>query len=56
MRRWCCGWSWTLHGSESGIDFPGEAAQVIEVADGRIQRVSMFFTWDEALEAAGLSE
>ncbi len=47
---------WTLHGSESGIDFPGEAAQVIEVADGRIQRVSMFISWDEALEAAGLSE
>ena len=46
----------TLHGPESGIDVPGEMAQVIEVADGRIQRVSSFFTWDEALEAAGLSE
>ena len=45
----------TLHGPESGIDVPGEMAQVIEVADGRIQRVSTFFTWDEALEAAGLS-
>ena len=46
----------TLHGPESGIDFPGEMAQVIEVADGRIQRVSNFFTWAEALEAAGLEE
>jgi hypothetical protein len=46
----------TMHGSESGIDFPGEIAQVVEVADGRIQRVSNFFTWADALEAAGLSE
>jgi ketosteroid isomerase-like protein len=46
----------TLHGPKSGIDVPGEMAQVIEVADGRIQRVSNFFTWDQALEAAGLSE
>ena len=46
----------TLHGPESGIDVPGEMAQVIEVADGRIQRVSSFFTGAEALEAAGLRE
>jgi ketosteroid isomerase-like protein len=46
----------TLHGPASGIDVPAEMAQVIEVADGRIQRVSNFFRWDEALEAAGLSE
>jgi ketosteroid isomerase-like protein len=46
----------TVHGQESGIDVPGEMAQVIEVADGRIQRVSSFFTWAEALEAAGLEE
>ena len=46
----------TIHGPESGIDVPGEMAQVIEVADGRIQRVSIFRTWDEALEAAGLEE
>jgi ketosteroid isomerase-like protein len=46
----------TLHGPASGIDVPAEMAHVIEVADGRIQRVSIFFTWDEALEAAGLSE
>ena len=46
----------TLRGPESGIHVPGEMAQVIEVADGRIQRSRMFFTWEEALEAAGLSE
>jgi ketosteroid isomerase-like protein len=46
----------TLHGPASGIDVPAEMAQVIAVADGRIQRVSTFFRWDEALEAAGLSE
>jgi ketosteroid isomerase-like protein len=46
----------TMHGSESGIDFPGEIGQVVAVADGRIQRVQMFFTWEEALEAAGLEE
>ena len=46
----------TVHGLESGIDVPGEMAQVIEVVDGRIQRSRMFFTWDEALEAAGLEE
>ena len=46
----------TLHGPESGIDVPAELSQVSEVADGRIQRVLMFFTWVEALEAAGLSE
>ncbi len=46
----------TVHGPESGIDVPGEMAQVIEVADGRVQRLRMFFGWKEALEAAGLSE
>ena len=46
----------TIHGPESGIDVPGEMAQVIEVVDGRIQRVRNFRTWDEALEAAGLEE
>ena len=46
----------TMHGPESGIDFPGEVAQIIEVADGRIQRLRMFFTWEEALEAGGLRE
>ena len=46
----------TLHGPVSGIDVPAEMAQVIAVADGRIQRVSNFFRWDEALEAARVSE
>jgi hypothetical protein len=46
----------TMHGAESGVDVPGEMAQVIEVVDGRIQRFRLFFTWEEALEAAGLSE
>jgi ketosteroid isomerase-like protein len=46
----------TVHGAESGVDVPGEMAQVYEVADGRIQRVRLFFAWEEALEAAGLSE
>jgi hypothetical protein len=46
----------TLHGPESGIDVPGEMGQVIEVVDGRIQSLRMFFAWEEALEAAGLRE
>ena len=46
----------TVHGPESGIEVPGEMGQVIEVADGRIQRSRLFFTWEEALEAAGLRE
>jgi ketosteroid isomerase-like protein len=43
----------TLHGAESGVDIPGEIAQVVEVADGRLQRIRLFMTWEEALEAAG---
>jgi ketosteroid isomerase-like protein len=46
----------TVHGVESGVDVPGEMAQVYEVADGRIHRIRLFFAWEEALEAAGLSE
>jgi ketosteroid isomerase-like protein len=46
----------TIHGAKSGIDVPGEVAQVWEVADGRVQRVRLFTTWQEALEAAGLRE
>ena len=46
----------TVRGPESGIEVPGEMGQVIEVADGRIQRIRMFMTWGEALEAAGLQE
>jgi ketosteroid isomerase-like protein len=46
----------TLHGDESGVDVPGKFAQVNDVADGRIQRVRIFMTWAEALNAAGLSE
>ena len=46
----------TLHGPESGIDVPGEAGQVIEVVDGKIQSLRLFFAWEEALEAAGLRE
>jgi hypothetical protein len=46
----------TAHGAESGVDVPAEATQVFEVAAGRLQRARMFLTWEEALEAAGLSE
>jgi ketosteroid isomerase-like protein len=46
----------TIHGAKSGVDVPGEMPQVIEVADGKVGRIRLFFTWDEALEAAGLSE
>ena len=46
----------TIHGAKSGIDVPGEVGQVWDVADGRVQRVRLFTTWQEALEAAGLSE
>jgi len=46
----------TVHGPASGIDVPGEIAQVVEVVDGRVQRMRVFMTWEEALEAAALSE
>jgi ketosteroid isomerase-like protein len=46
----------TIHGAKSGVDFPGEVGQVWEVADGRVQRVRLFTTWQETLEAAGLRE
>ena len=46
----------TIHGPASGIDVPGEIAQVFEVVDGSVQRLRVFMTWEEALEAAGLSE
>ena len=46
----------TLHGAESGVDVLGEFAQMVEVADGTLQRVRLFMTWEEALEAAGLRE
>jgi ketosteroid isomerase-like protein len=46
----------TIQGAESGVDVPGEIAQVVEVADGRLQRIRLFMTWEEALEAAGLRE
>jgi ketosteroid isomerase-like protein len=45
-----------IHGAKSGVDVPGEVAQVWEVADGRVQRVRLFTTWQEALEAAGRRE
>src|SRR4029450_5194420 len=43
-------------GAESGLDVPGEIAQVFQVANGKFQRVWGFLSWEEALEAAGLSE
>jgi ketosteroid isomerase-like protein len=46
----------TLHGTTSGVDVPGEMPQVVEVADGKVRRIRLFFAWEEALEAAGLSE
>ena len=46
----------TLHGTTSGVDVPGEMPQVIEIANGRIQRLRLFFSWADALDAAGLSE
>jgi ketosteroid isomerase-like protein len=46
----------TIHGAKSGVDFPGEVGQVWEVADGRAQRVRLFTTWQEALDAVGLRE
>jgi ketosteroid isomerase-like protein len=41
-----------VEGGGSGIVFPGELSQVVEVADGRLKRVRGFFSWDEAREAA----
>ena len=46
----------TVRGTQSGVGVPGEVTQVVEVADGRIQRARFFRTWEEALEAAGLEE
>jgi hypothetical protein len=42
--------------AESGVAVPGEIAQVVEVAEGTLQRIRLFMTWEEALEAAGLPE
>jgi ketosteroid isomerase-like protein len=46
----------TIHGAKSGVGVPAELTQVIEVADGSLQRQRTFMTWEEALEAAGLRE
>jgi ketosteroid isomerase-like protein len=46
----------TIHGAKSGVDVPFELAQVHEVEGGRVQRTRGFLTWEEALEAVGLSE
>ncbi|MGH2801032.1 MAG: nuclear transport factor 2 family protein [Solirubrobacterales bacterium] len=41
-----------VHGAGSGLVLPGELMQVIEVAQGGIQRLRGFFEWEQALEAA----
>jgi ketosteroid isomerase-like protein len=41
-----------VEGAASGVVFPGELNQVVEVADGRLRRVRGFFSWAEAREAA----
>jgi ketosteroid isomerase-like protein len=43
-------------GAQSGIGISGQFAQVVEIADGQLQRTRSFLSWNEALEAAGLSE
>ena len=45
-----------VEGAESGLVVPGELTQVVEVADGRLQRARVFFAWAEALEAADLAD
>jgi ketosteroid isomerase-like protein len=43
-------------GRASGIPIENPTGNVYEFADGRIQRITIFFDRNQALEAAGLSE
>jgi ketosteroid isomerase-like protein len=48
----------TFHGTghESGVEVSVEAAWLARVKDGLVAVMHSFASWDEALEAAGLSE
>jgi ketosteroid isomerase-like protein len=46
----------SAHGRESGIPVHVRVSQVWTVRDGKVARLLVFDTRDEALEAAGLSE
>jgi len=43
-------------GRDSGIDVNDERVHLFDFTEGQISRVRSFAAWDEALEAAGLSE
>jgi ketosteroid isomerase-like protein len=43
-------------GRTSGVQLSQPVAGIYAVVDGRVARVDGFHIWDEALEAAGLSE
>jgi ketosteroid isomerase-like protein len=45
-----------VRGAGSGIDMSGSFAQLVEIANGELWRTRSFLSWEEALEAAGLSE
>jgi ketosteroid isomerase-like protein len=44
------------HGRASGIEVRGELTYLYRVRDGKVARVEIYPTRDEALEAAGVSE
>jgi len=44
------------HGGLSGASVERELGEVCTVREGKVVRVRLFGSWDEALEAAGLSE
>ena len=46
----------TVHGTRSGLDLPAELTEVVGIANGKVQSLQGFLSWEEALEAAGLSE
>ena len=45
-----------VHGGASGIDMGGPVAYVFEFAEGLVRTARSYLDWNEALEAAGLSE
>ena len=44
------------HGRESGIEMDFNVFYVHRLRDGKLARLEMFFSREQALEAAGLSE
>jgi len=46
----------SARGIRSGIPIEGRIAHDVTLRDGRIERMDVYATWEQALEAAGLSQ